>query len=58
MKTREERPLTVSQARERDLAEIENIAKAPPIAYADYYIFNNGTLEDYEKQLEEILKQI
>ena len=40
------------------ISEIENIAKAPPIAYADYYIFNNGTLEDYEKQLEEILKQI
>ena len=58
LKTREERPLTMAQARDRDLAEIENIAKAPPIAYADYYIFNNGTLEDYKNRLEEILKQI
>ena len=58
LKNREVRPLTNSQARDRDLSEIENIAKAPPITYADYYIFNNGTLEDYEKRLNEILKQI
>ena len=55
---REVRPLTKKEAKERDLAEIENIAKAPPIAYADYFILNNGTLEEYEKRLEEIIKQI
>ena len=55
---REIRPLTKKEAKERDLAEIENIAKAPPIAYADYFILNNGTLEEYEKRLEEIIKQI
>lgn len=55
---REVRPLTEKEAKERDLAEIENIAKAPPIAYADYFILNNGTLEEYEKRLEEIIKQI
>ena len=58
LKNREVRPLSNSQAKERDLSEIENIAKAPPITYADYYIFNNGTLEDYENRLNEILKQI
>ena len=55
---RKVRPLTKKEAKERDLAEIENIAKAPPIAYADYFILNNGTLEEYEKRLEEIIKQI
>lgn len=55
---REIRPLTKSEAKERDLAEIDNIAKAPPIAYADYFILNNGSLEDYRKRLEEILKEI
>lgn len=55
---REIRPLTKSEAKERDLAEIDNIAKAPPIAYADYFILNNGSLEDYRKRLEEILKGI
>ena len=58
LKIREVRPLTKKEAENRDLAEIENIAKAPPIAYADYYIFNNGTFKDYEKRLDEILKQI
>ncbi len=58
LETREVRPLTNEEARSRDLAEIENIAKAPPIAYADYYLLNNGTLEEYKERLEEILKEI
>lgn len=55
---REIRPLTKEQAVERDLSEIENIAKAGPIAEADYYILNNGTIEEYAKRLDEILAQI
>lgn len=55
---REFRPLTNEEAQKRDLAEIENIEKAPPIAYADYYILNNGTLEQYINRLNEILKEI
>lgn len=58
LKVREERALTPKQAKERDLSEIENVAKAEPIAYADYYVFNNGTLEEYQERLEEILKLI
>lgn len=58
LEKREFRPLTKSEARNRDLAEIENIAKAPPIAYADYFVLNNGSLEEYKERLEEILKQI
>lgn len=55
---REVRPLTCVEASKRDVAEIENIAKGGPIAYADYYIFNNGTLEEYKKRLLEILNEI
>lgn len=55
---RPDRPFDNVKAKERDLSEIENLYKGGPIAYADYYIFNNGTLEDYEKRLDEILKQI
>ena len=58
LKEREVRPLTFEEAKARDLSEIENIRKAPPIAYADYYIFNNGTIEEYKNRLEEILKEI
>ena len=58
LEKREIRPFSKKEAVNRDLSEIENIAKAPPIAYADYYIFNNGTLEEYEERLDEILKQL
>lgn len=55
---RVDRPFTKEDIIYRDTTEIENLAKGGPIAYADYYIFNNGSIEDYEKRLEEILKQI
>ena len=54
----EERPFTNEEAKERDLAEIENSAKAGPIAYADYFIINNGTITSYLEQLEAILTKI
>lgn len=58
LNTRDFRPLTKEEANNRDLSEIENIAKAGPIAYADYYVLNNGSIEEYKNRLEEILKQI
>ena len=44
--------------RERDRSEIENLEKGGPIAAADYYILNNGTIEDAQKSLDHILKEI
>ena len=58
LEKRDVRPLTKKEARDRDIAEIENIAKAPPIAYADYYVFNNGTIEEYKERLEKIIREI
>ena len=55
---RDIRPLSEEEAKKRDLAEIENIEKAPPIAYADYYIYNNGTIDEYIERLNNILKEI
>ena len=43
--------------RERDRSEIENLEKGGPIAAADYYILNNGTIEESRARLEEILKE-
>lgn len=40
------RPLTVDEATERDWAEIENLEKGGPIAIADHFIANDGTLDD------------
>ena len=55
---REIRPLTNIEAEKRDIAEIENLAKGGPIVFADYYILNNGNLEEYNKALEEVTKEI
>lgn len=52
------RPFTHEEAIKRDISEIENIAKAGPIAYADYYIDNNHDLESYKNRLLEILEII
>ena len=58
LENRVERPFNNEEAQRRDLTEIENIAKAPPIAYADYFLFNNGTTKEYEERLNTILKDI
>lgn len=55
---REDRPFKKEDIITRDLSEIENLYKGGPIAYADYYILNNGTLDDYYERLEEILKEL
>ena len=55
---REVRPLTREEIEKRDITEIENLAKGGPIAFADYYLDNNGSLDDYYKRLEEILEDI
>lgn len=55
--SREIRPLTKEEAEKRDIAEIENLAKGGPIAFADYYLINNGEREELEKSLEKILRR-
>lgn len=55
---RKDRPYSIEDIIYRDVSEIENLAKGGPIAFADYYIFNNGSIEDYEKRLTKILESI
>ena len=55
---RPERPFDAAAIRERDRSEIENLEKGGPIAAADYYILNNGAVEDMEERLGEILREI
>ena len=55
---RPERAFTPAAIRERDRSEIENLEKGGPIAAADYYVLNNGTIDDMHKRLDEILKEI
>lgn len=58
LKIRDFRPLNNEEAKNRDIAEIENIAKGGPIAYADYYIDNNHDIDNYKQRLLDILKEI
>lgn len=55
---RDIRPFTNEEAKIRDISEIENLAKGGPIAYADYYILNNGSVEEFEARLNEILDNL
>lgn len=55
---REIRPLSNIDAEKRDIAEIENLAKGGPIAFADYYILNNDNMEKYISDLDTITKEI
>ena len=55
---RPERPFNHDEIIIRDVSEIENLAKGGPIGYADYFIFNNGNLEEYNERLIEILNTI
>ena len=52
------RPFNAQEIRERDQSEIENLEKGGPIAAADYYILNDGTIDDLKKGLDRILVDI
>lgn len=53
-----ERPFNLQEIRDRDKSEIENLEKGGPIAAADYYVLNDGSVEQMEKKLGEILDEI
>lgn len=53
--TRVDRPFNRKEIIHRDITEIENLAKGGPIAMADYFLLNNGSIEEYEARLLEIL---
>lgn len=55
---RPERPFDAVKIRERDHSEIENLEKGGPIVAADYFIMNDGTIEDLYTQLKDILNEI
>ena len=55
---RPNRPFDSVAIRERDRSEIENLEKGGPIAAADYYILNNGSVAEATARLDYILKEI
>ncbi len=55
---REKRPLTLEEAASRDKSEIEISNKGGPIALADFAIINESSLEELEKETEQVLSTL
>ena len=45
------RPLTNEESKSRDISEIEKLDKGGPIAYTDYLIINDGSLDEMNVEL-------
>ena len=54
---RPDRPFDEQAINERDWSEIENLEKGGPIAIADYYIMNNGTIEELHAEVGELMRK-
>jgi dephospho-CoA kinase len=52
------RPLTAEQAKSRDMAEIDNMEKAGPIAMADFTVLNTKDEDYLTQQLEQCLQTL
>lgn len=57
LEKREYRPLTREEVIKRDITEIETLAKGGPIAFADYFVNNNGTEEELKRRIDEIINK-
>lgn len=55
---RPRRPLTESESTARDWAEIEDIQKGGPIAIADHYIINDGSVEKLHRNVDAVLSDL
>lgn len=55
---RSERPLTQEETVTRDWAEVENLEKGGPIAMADYFIVNRGSVFETRRKIAKILREI
>lgn len=58
MAKREIRPLSAGEVDQRDWAEIENLEKGGPIAIADHFIMNDGSMENLHAQIDQVLNDI
>lgn len=56
--SRDDRPQTEQVTLGRDEREIEDLNKGGPIAAADYFVLNDGSIEDLQKQLTAIAEEI
>ncbi len=55
---RPDRPFNAKEINERDWSEIENLEKGGPIANADYYLDNSGTIAELHEEVKQLLAEI
>jgi dephospho-CoA kinase len=58
LKNRTIRPLTAEETISRDYAQIEKLEQGGPIAHADHFILNNGSMEELQAKLKEYIKSL
>lgn len=58
MADRKVRPRSPEESRQRDIDEVEKLNILGSIARADYTLMNDGTVEELQKRLENILQNI
>lgn len=56
--SRSENPLTEQQVNERDYDEIETLNKGGVLAMADYFLFDNNSLEQLHMQVDDLLREL
>ncbi len=56
--SRSDRYLTPEEALMRDIRGIETIEKGGPIAFADYYILNNGSKKELFYRLDQLIEEV
>lgn len=52
------RPMTATEAYNRDQSEIENLEKGGPIAIADHFIINDVPLDELKKRLDALAREL
>lgn len=55
---RAERPYTQTESYERDISQIEHLEQGGPIAIADHFIINDGSIETLEKALATLQQEL
>lgn len=56
--SRQGRPLSAAELDARDLAEVNNLDKATPIALADLHVVNDGTLEQLSASIAALIERL
>lgn len=52
------RKYNLGDVKTRDVQEIENLEKGGPIAFADYYLLNDGSMEDLRSQADKLFSEL